>query len=148
MRYFFLFLALICTAQALFVPFQRFTSRVVRVQASSNHLEMMSSSSRMCSMGGMMSSCQCASCRSSSSSRHQRAVRTSRLSTTALKMAAVMPVTTPGSPVLKSVDKATNIAVMSICLSGEQTQVPDKPAETPFSVGVMELLDDLEALFQ
>jgi hypothetical protein len=130
MRSFFLFLALICSAQALFVPFQRFTGGLVRVQSSSHRMEMVSSSSQMCSMSGMMSSCSCASCRSSSSSRQQRVVRTNRLRTTALKMSAVMPDPTPGSPVLKNVDKATNIAVMSIALSGEQTQVGSTPTHT------------------
>lgn len=38
-------------------------------------------------------------------------------------MSAVLPDPTPGSPVLKNVDKATNIALMSVALSGEQTQV-------------------------
>ena len=127
MRTFFLFLALVCAAQALLVPFQRFTGRVVRAatSSSSSRMEMVSSSSQMCSMSGLtsMSSCRCASCRSSSSSRHHRPATNNRLLVTALQMAATLPDPTPGSPVLKNVNKATNVAVMSVALSGEQTQV-------------------------
>lgn len=65
-----------------------------------------------------MTTCSCAAC--SSSRRQSLSRRQQRLHMSTSGSTTTEP--SPGAPVVKNIDKKTNIATMAIALSGEQTQ--------------------------
>ena len=120
MRAFYLFLTLVCVVQALRVPFLHVSRRQLSSsQRSSSSSVSGSSICQICSTGTMMNTCSCAACSSSrrslSPSRRQQRLHMSTSGSTTTEPS-------PGAPVVKSIDKTTNIATMAIALSGEQTQ--------------------------
>ena len=115
MRALYLFLTLVCVVQALRVPFLHVSSRQLSSSQSSSSSSV--SVCQICGTGSMMTPCSCAACSSSRSpSRIARRQQRLHMSTSATTEPS------PGSPVVKNIDKNTNIATMAIALSGEQTQ--------------------------
>ena len=121
MRAFYLFLTLVCAVQALRVPFLQ----VSRIQLSPSQRSSSSSVSegRSCQIcgSGTMTRCSCAACSSSRSQSSSRiARRQQRLHMSTSGSTTTEP--SPGSPVIKNIDKTTNVATMVVALSGAQTQ--------------------------